>query len=159
MFISIVLAPISVPYIFLRTNLYRHVGRWVREVHHGMKLECINNMAGKIFSRSGPESISDVSPQNDYVNLDSNNIPLEVLDLVFSSPNLGKFNEAKKFFDTLSVVCKPWHARVEKAKLNVLNAGKVKLRDLPRMDAKSHAFKYIKANAEQLRTLDLLAYN
>lgn len=159
LFVSIVLAPLAIPYIFAFTDLYRHVGRWVREVHYGRRLECINNIAGQALSSKSSQSKSTSDTKNGCVHLDSNNVPLEVLDLVFSSiPYFKNDDEVKKYFDTLSVVCKSWNSRVEKAKLNILNAGKRSLHDLPRMDTKEAALSYIKANADQLVTLDLSLY-
>lgn len=153
LFISVVLAPVAIPCLLTFTDLYRKTGRWMREVHYGRKLACINNIAGQALQSKS------TSATHDCVDLDSNQVPLEVLDLVFSKvPFFNNKKEVSKYFDTLSVVCKAWNSRVEKAKLNGLNAGRIKLYDLPRMETKEAGLNYIKAHAHQLVSLNLFLY-
>lgn len=154
LFISVVLAPVAIPCLFAFTDVYRKIGRWIREVHYGRKLECINNIARQALqSKSTSKSVSH------KVNLDSNHIPLEILDLVFSNPPyFNNEKEVRKYFATLSLVCKPWKSRVEKAMLNALNAGKISFIKMPRLGTKDSVLSYIKANAEQLLYINLIFY-
>lgn len=156
--ISIIFAPVVVPCAFAFTDLYRHLGRWIREVHHGRKLKCINNVAGKAIkemSRSGSHADMRAGSQTDVEEsqkskalkkLDDltgiNQLPPEVLNLVLSNSKPFNGNYKEQLFN-FSLVSKEWKESIEKIKVSFLNQGILSLNDLPGIKTKNQALNYI----------------
>lgn len=168
LFISLVFAPLSVPIIFTYTNLYRHLGRWFREIKYDQKLSCINNIAAQKINtkKSKSCSASVIMPKRPKANkpktispmLNIEEFPQEIIKLISISPIFSSNEEIKSYFGSFPLVCKNWHANFENTKFNLINSHKVRFCDIHNFDSKNLIFEYVEKYSNNIKILDLSNY-
>lgn len=137
-FISIVAAPFSIP-LFTYMRTYRHLGRWIREVHYGRKLKCINNIAGKNIKKNS--SISEEIVETVH-------FPQEIINLFLKNSKYSK-DEFIKY----SLVNKSWHDSVHQARLQLINNQKIKFCDIPGIQSVNDQINFMRINQNKIHTL------
>lgn len=146
--LSIALAPISVPF-FLSKGIYRKLVTMIMEIHYSTSIKYIINVSNKNLSKSPSLSAKDPAPLEADLNNDM------MLKLLLSA-KFSNSEDAKRYLVTLSCVSKTLQPFVDKAALDLVNAGVISVGNLPGIENnKAKVLAYLKSSGAELKYLDL----